>query len=210
MPDQPITSASPLSRAVPRFDAAAPMRPALLLDRDGVLNADTGYVWRYSDFRWIPGAIETLTVFARANWHIRVVTNQSGVARGKYSEADIRALHADIARDAAAAGGRIDAFYYCPYHAESLTERYRVANHPERKPNPGMLLRALRDCGADPRRSIMVGDRLSDMEAGRAAGVETAHFHPEGRLDDFLAEYVGRRHGLWSPPRPQETLEDVV
>jgi len=207
---QLMPGASPLSRTVPRFDPAAPMRPALLLDRDGVLNADTGYVGRYTDFRWIPGAMETLTVFSQANWHIRVVTNQSGVARGKYSEADVQTLHADIARDAAAAGARIDAFYYCPYHAESLSGRYRVADHPERKPNPGMLIRALRDCGADPRQSIMVGDRLSDIEAGRAAGVWTAHFPSECRLDDFLAEYIGRRRWLWSPSRLQGTLRDMV
>lgn len=192
---------SPLSSAVPKIDPATPNKPALLLDRDGVLNIDTGYVGRYIDFRWMPGAIETLIAFSKANWHICVVTNQSGIARGKYSESDVERLHADIARDATAAGGRIDAFYYCPYHAESSIERYRVADHPERKPNPGMLIKALRDCAADAKRSIMVGDKLSDIEAGRRAGVETVHFRSEGRLDSFLAEYIKKRRPAWNAPR---------
>ncbi|WP_207909926.1 HAD family hydrolase [Rhizobium sp. BK251] len=170
---------------------AAEQRPALLLDRDGVLNADTGYVGRYDDFRWIPGALETLTAFTQANWHICVVTNQSGVARGYYTEADVDSLHDQIARDAVLVGARIDCFYYCPYHPESLTARYRCADHPERKPNPGMLLRALRDCNADVLRSIMVGNKLSDIEAGRRAGV-AAFRYTSGRLDLFLAGVLAR------------------
>lgn len=193
----------PLAAVVPKFDRAAPHRPALLLDRDGVLNVDTGYVGRYGDFRWIPGAIETLIAFTQAHWHICVVTNQSGVARGYFTEADVERLHADITCDVIAAGARIDAFYYCPYHAESRIERYRCADHPDRKPNPGMLLKALADHNADATRSIMIGDKQSDLEAGRRAGVQAFHFNVTGRLDDFLSGELGGTFFDAVPCRPE-------
>lgn len=179
---------------VPVIGHAEISRPALLLDRDGVLNIDSGYVGRYADFRWMPGAIETLIAFSEANWHICVVTNQSGIARGYFTETEVEGLHVEIGREAAAAGARIDAFYYCPYHGEASIERYRLADHPDRKPNPGMLLTAIRDCNADIARSIMIGDKPSDIEAGRRAGVRSFLF-TSGRLDDFLArclELTGR------------------
>jgi D-glycero-D-manno-heptose 1,7-bisphosphate phosphatase len=195
---QLLSDVSPLVGVVPKIDPAAPRKPALLLDRDGVLNIDTGYVGRYRDFHWMPGAIETLIAFSRANWHICVVTNQSGVARGKYTEEDVERLHADIACAVTAAGARIDAFYYCPYHAESPIERYRFVDHPDRKPNPGMLIKALRDCGADTARSVMVGDKVSDLEAGLRAGVKALHFRSQGRLDDFLAECLSKQGAVWN------------
>ncbi|MBP1862015.1 D-glycero-alpha-D-manno-heptose-1,7-bisphosphate 7-phosphatase [Rhizobium herbae] len=188
----------PLAGVVPKIDPAASSKPALLLDRDGVLNLDTGYVRRYRDFRWMPGAIETLIAFSRANWHICVVTNQSGIARGKYTEEDVERLHADITYDVTTAGARIDAFYYCPYHAESSIDRYRFVDHPDRKPNPGMLIKALRDCGAYTARSVMVGDKVSDLEAGRRAGVMALHFRSQGRLDDFLAESLSKQGAFWN------------
>jgi len=175
-----------LSDLVPRYEVTDRDRPALLLDRDGVMNVDTGYIGRYSDFRWMPGAIETLVTFSKANWHICVVSNQSGIARGYFTTDDVERLHGEILHDAVRAGAHIDAFYYCPFHPESRLDRYRAADHPDRKPNPGMLLKALRYCNADARRSIMVGDKLSDTEAGRRAGVPAYRFHG-GRLDDFLA-----------------------
>lgn len=189
---RPLLRKRELAAMVPKFDLAASNRPALLLDRDGVLNVDTGYVGRYDDFRWIPGAIETLIAFTQANWHICVVTNQSGIARGYFTEVDVERLHANIASDVMAAGARIDAFYYCPYHALSRLDHYRHVDHPDRKPNPGMLTKALADHGADATASIMIGDKLSDIEAGRRAGVKTLHFNAQGRLDDFLSENLVR------------------
>src|ERR1043165_677706 len=85
-----------------------PLKPALFLDRDGVLNEDQGYVHRWEDFRWIPGARETVAAFNRAGWLVIVVTNQSGVGRGYYTEADMHALHARMAEDLAEAGRHID------------------------------------------------------------------------------------------------------
>lgn len=180
MPDAPS-----LALLVPAYDAADRRRPVLLLDRDGVLNVDTGYVGSYAQFRWMPGALDTLAAFAHANWHICVVTNQSGIGRGYFDAADVERLHGRMAIDAIRAGGRIDAFFYCPFHPESRIERYRAVDHVDRKPNPGMLLKALRHCDADARLSIMIGDKATDIEAGRRAGVDSYLFSG-GRLDDFL------------------------
>ena len=165
-----------------------PARPALFLDRDGVLNEDPGYVHRWEDFHWIPGAREAVAAFNAAGWWVFVVTNQSGVGRGYYAEDDVIALHAKMSESLAEVGGRIDAYYYCPQHPEAQVEAYR---HPDRKPNPGMILRALAEWPVDLSRSIMVGDKESDLEAARRAGVRGLHF-TGGNLAEFLgSEAVG-------------------
>jgi D-glycero-D-manno-heptose 1,7-bisphosphate phosphatase len=165
------------------------LRPALFLDRDGVLNEDRGYVHRWEDFRWIDGARQAVAGFNARGWWVFVVTNQSGVGRGYYSEDDVHALHARMAEDLAAAGARIDAFYHCPFHPEALEDRYRHPDPPDRKPNPGMLLKAMADWPVDAARSVMVGDKAIDLEAGRRAGVRSLHFSG-GDLAAFLAAEV--------------------
>jgi D-glycero-D-manno-heptose 1,7-bisphosphate phosphatase len=95
---------------VPETLPASPLRPALFLDRDGVLNEDPGYVYRWEDFRWIPGAQETVIAFNQAGWLVIVVTNQSGIGRGFYTEADMHALHRRMEEALAAVGGHVDAF----------------------------------------------------------------------------------------------------
>ena len=167
------------------------LRPALFLDRDGVLNEDRGYVHRWEDFCWIPGAREAVAAFNARNWWVFVVTNQSGVGRGYYPEADVLALHARMEADLAATGARIDAFYHCPFHPEALEDRYRHPDPPDRKPNPGMLLRAMADWPVDAARSVMVGDKAIDLEAGRRAGVRSLLF-PGGDLEAFLAAELDR------------------
>jgi D-glycero-D-manno-heptose 1,7-bisphosphate phosphatase len=165
------------------------LRPALFLDRDGVLNEDRGYVHRWEDFCWIPGAREAVAAFNARDWWVFLVTNQSGVGRGYYPEADVLALHARMEADLAVAGARIDAFYYCPFHPEALEDRYRHPDPPDRKPNPGMLLRAMADWPVDAARSVMVGDKAIDLEAGQRAGVRSLLF-PGGDLFAFLAAEV--------------------
>ena len=165
-------------------------RPALFLDRDGVLNEDPGYVHRWEDFRWIPGAREAVAAFNRAGWWVFVVTNQSGVGRGYYAETDVVALHARMSESLAEIGARIDAYYYCPQHPDAKLDAYRHPDPPDRKPNPGMILRALAEWPVDLSRSIMVGDKESDLEAARRAGLRGLHFHG-GDLAAFLdAEVV--------------------
>ncbi|OYW91245.1 MAG: D,D-heptose 1,7-bisphosphate phosphatase [Caulobacterales bacterium 32-67-6] len=166
-------------------DAENLARPALFLDRDGVLNVDHGYVSRWEDFTWIPGARAVIGAFNRAGWWVFVVTNQSGVGRGYYTEADMHALHGAMAEDLAADGLRIDAFYHCPDHPEAVVEAYRHPDPPDRKPNPGMLLRAMADWPVDREASFMIGDKPGDMEAAARAGVEGLLFEG-GDLRAFL------------------------
>lgn len=163
-----------------------PLKPALFLDRDGVLNEDQGYVHRWDDFRWIAGAKETVADFNRAGWLVFVVTNQSGIGRGYYTEEDMHALHARMSAELAAAGARVDAIYFCPDHPEAPLERYRHPDPPNRKPNPGMILQALREWPADPGRSLLIGDKPSDLEAALRAGVKGVLF-TGGDLRAFLA-----------------------
>jgi D-glycero-D-manno-heptose 1,7-bisphosphate phosphatase len=162
-------------------------RPALFLDRDGVLNEDQGYVHRWEDFRWIPGAREAVAAFNRAGWLVIVVTNQSGVGRGYYTEDDMHALHARLLQELEQAGGRIDAFYFAPHHPEAALDAYRHPDPPDRKPNPGMILRALAEWPIDRERSILVGDKPSDMEAATRAGIRGLLF-PGGDLAEFLKD----------------------
>lgn len=166
-------------------------KPALFLDRDGVLNEDRGFVSRWADFAWIPGAKATIRAFNAAGWLVIVVTNQSGVGRGYYTEADMRALHEAMCADLAEAGGRIDAIYHAPQHPEAPVEAYRHPDPPLRKPNPGMLLQALADWPIDREASLMVGDKPSDLEAALRAGVRGVLFEG-GDLEAFL-----RKEALW-------------
>ena len=177
---QPLYSA-----AVPESPSSKPPRPALFLDRDGVLNEDHGYVYRWEDFRWIPGAREVVAAFNRAGWLVIVVTNQSGVGRGFYSEDDVKALHARMSEDLAETGAHIDAFYYAPHHPDAPAEAYRHPDPPLRKPNPGMILQALQDWPIDREASLLIGDKPSDLEAALRAGIRGVLFEG-GDLGAFL------------------------
>lgn len=163
------------------------LRPALFLDRDGVLNEDRGYVAHWDHFRWIPGAKAAVAAFNRAGWLVIVVTNQSGVGRGYYTEAEMHALHRRMSEELARDGARIDAFYFAPHHPEAASEAYRHPDPPDRKPNPGMILRAMSDWPIDRDRSVLVGDKRSDMEAAARAGVRGLLF-TGGDLERFLTD----------------------
>ena len=171
--------------SVSRSTAEPLLRPALFLDRDGVLNDDRGFVHQWEDFHWIPGAREAIAAFNRAGWLVFVVTNQSGIGRGYYTEEAMHALHARMIEDLAASGGWIDAVYYCPQHPEAAVETYRHPDPPDRKPNPGMILRALAEWPVDRERSVMVGDKPADLEAALRAGVRGLLFSG-GDLARFL------------------------
>src|SRR5262249_16611529 len=135
-----------LPETLARARAEAPdrmRRPAILFDRDGTLVRDDGYTHRIEDLAWMPGAIEAIRPCNHSGALAIVVTNQSGIARGYYSEAQARAFHAHMNADLARHGAHIDAFYLCPYHSDAADPRYAIAHHPDRKPRPGMLRRAL-------------------------------------------------------------------
>ena len=159
-------------------------RGAVFFDRDGTLNHDTGHTHRIEGFRWIDGAVEAIRAVNDAGLFAFVVTNQAGVARGLYGEAEVRALHAWMAGELRRAGAHVDAFAYCPHHPEGAVEAYRRACR-RRKPAPGMLLDLLEKWPVDIARSIFIGDGPGDMEAAAAAGLRGARF-TGGRLDNFL------------------------
>jgi len=159
-----------------RRELPALKRPALFLDRDGVINEEVNYLYRIEDFRWIEGARPVIREANDRGHAVIVVTNQAGVARGYYSEDDVHRLHSHIQAELKAEGAFIDAFYYCPYHADGTVEKYRIADHPDRKPNPGMILRAAHDHGIDLARSTLIGDQPGDMAAAQAAGVRGVLF----------------------------------
>jgi D-glycero-D-manno-heptose 1,7-bisphosphate phosphatase len=150
--------------------STAALRPAAFLDRDGVLNQDLGYVHRVADFHWVPGAVQALQRLQAAGYALVVVTNQSGVARGMYTLADVDTLHAHMQRELAAAGVVLTGIYRCPHLPDAPLPAYRL-NCDCRKPGPGLLLQALREHALDASLSVMVGDRASDIQAGQAAGV---------------------------------------
>jgi D-glycero-D-manno-heptose 1,7-bisphosphate phosphatase len=161
-------------------------RRALFLDRDGVINIDHGYVGSRERFEWMPGAREAICAATSAGWHVFVVTNQAGIARGRYTEADVQALHAWMTEEIRRAGGTLDDLRYCPFHAEAVVEAYRHPSHPWRKPAPGMLLDLVQAWQVDPARSVLVGDQDTDLAAAAAAGVAARKFAGGNLLDVVL------------------------
>ncbi|KQW86822.1 D-glycero-alpha-D-manno-heptose-1,7-bisphosphate 7-phosphatase [Brevundimonas sp. Root1279] len=164
--------------------------PAVFLDRDGVLIEDTGYPHLEEHLRLVPGADAAVRRLNALGFLCVIVTNQSGVARGLFTEAQMKAFNALIVRKLAAKGAIIGAVYACPYHSEGRVEAYIHPDHPDRKPNPGMILRAIQDHQIDPARSFLIGDQPSDLEAARRAGVPGFRFDG-GDLDDFVKELLG-------------------
>ncbi len=168
----------------------APTRGAVIFDRDGVLNEDVGYAHRPDQIRWVEGAIEAVKAVNDCGLYAFVATNQAGVARGYYGEAEVAALHAWMNAELARSGARIDAFVYSPFHPEGAVEAYR-RDTPCRKPGPGMILDLLARFPVDPARTVMIGDKASDVEAARAAGVEGLLF-TGGSLRDALGPVLAR------------------
>ena len=145
-------------------------RPALFLDRDGVLNIDRGYVYKTDDLEWVEDAAQCIRTFNERNWLVFVVTNQSGIARGFYTEEQMHVLHTHMSDVLHEQGAHIDRFYHCPYHAEGEIERYRKDSF-DRKPKPGMLLNAMADFPVKREASFLIGDKQTDIAAAHAAGV---------------------------------------
>jgi D-glycero-D-manno-heptose 1,7-bisphosphate phosphatase len=159
--------------------------PAAFLDRDGVLIVDSGYPHRPQDLVLIPGAAAGVRRLNAAGYKVVIVTNQSGVARGLFTLNEMDAFHVRLSRTLAREGAVVDAIYACPYLPDAPVAAFSHPDHPDRKPNPGLLLRAIKDLDLDPARSFLVGDKPSDLEAARRAGVAGCLFEG-GDLDHFI------------------------
>jgi D-glycero-D-manno-heptose 1,7-bisphosphate phosphatase len=159
-------------------------QPAVFLDRDGTLNHDTGYVYRIADFHWLPGAVNAVRALNARGYYVFIVTNQSGVARGLYDEAAVRDLHDWMNGELRTAGAHVDDFRYCPHHPNASVAAYRLVCS-RRKPAAGMLLDLMKMWPVIRKGSIMIGDRESDAEAGKAAGITSA-IVPPGGLENFV------------------------
>lgn len=181
-------------------------KPAVFLDRDGVLNVDHGYVATPERWEWIPGARDAVKWCNDHGYLVVVVTNQSGIGRGYYEEAQFFHLMRWVNDQLRAMGGHIDAVYHCPHHPEAVVSRFRRACDC-RKPGPGLIDRAVAEWDIDLGRSVMIGDCPRDMEAAAARGLP-GYLFPGGDLCFFL-KTTARKRGCataWSPaPRQGES-----
>lgn len=148
-------------------------RKAAFIDRDGVINEERNYVYRIEDFIMLPGVPEGLALLRDAGYLLIVVTNQAGIARGYYDHAAVETLHDHLRAQLRTEGVELDAIYLCPHHPLGSVPEYAIACDC-RKPAPGLLLQAAQDFAVDLSASILIGDKLSDIEAGRRAGVRSA------------------------------------
>ena len=156
------------------------MQRAIFLDRDNTLIRCDGDLGDPASVELLEGVPDGLRQLREAGYHLIVVTNQGGVARGRYEETDVDATHQRIATLVDEAAGQprlIDRFYYCPYHPQATIDAYR-RDHPWRKPQPGMLMQAADDLDIDLKKSWMIGDQARDIDAGHAAGCRTVLITP--------------------------------
>ncbi len=173
---------------------ARPRKPAVFLDRDGIINVDRGYVSSRAEFKWIPGAIAAIKALNDAGYYVFIATNQSGIARGLYSEREMHKLHDYIAQKLAEKGARIDDWRHSPFHPEGTIIAFKRTSD-WRKPRPGMILDLMRAWPVDRAKSVLIGDKESDMQAARAAHVRGLRFGG-GDLHAFV-----RAHVLGTRPR---------
>lgn len=144
---------------------------AVLLDRDGVLNQDKGYIYKIKDFKILVGVIKAIKLLNDKKYFAIVVTNQSGIGRGYYTEGDLNKLHDYFQKLLLKRSAKIDKFYYCPYHETGGLGKYKKKSF-YRKPNPGMLFQAIRDFNLDKKKCFMIGDKLTDKQAANKAGIK--------------------------------------
>jgi D-glycero-D-manno-heptose 1,7-bisphosphate phosphatase len=166
---------------------------AVFLDRDGVINEDHAYVHKIEDFHFIDGVFEACKYFCEQGYLIVIVTNQSGIGRGYYTEEQFHQLNSWMCQEFKRQGVKISQVYFCPHHPKQALPEYLI-NCTCRKPLPGMLNQAIEAFDIDVSQSVMVGDKISDIQAARAAGVKTAVLVESGQVFDNstskLADFV--------------------
>lgn len=154
---------------------------AIFLDRDGTLNYEKNYLYKKEDFEFIPGILDAIRLWNDLQYLVIIVTNQAGVARGYYSENDVRVLHEYVDSLLKDLGLHIDAYYYCPHHPTEGLGKYRI-DCDCRKPKPGMIMQAIKDFDIDVKKSFLFGDKESDIAAGLSVGIKS--FIVNGRTFD--------------------------
>ena len=158
------------------------MERAVFLDRDGTIIEDVGYLDDCSRIKFLPGAVEFIRLLNKSGYKVIVVTNQAGVAKGYFSEEKLQEINARLLAIISGLGAHINKIYYCPHHIEGTVEEYKKECS-WRKPNPGMIKEAAREYDLDMANSFMIGDKISDIEAGYRAGCRTILLTGQGRAD---------------------------
>ena len=165
------------------------MTPALFLDRDGVINEEGGYLYRIEDFHFVDGIFSLCRTAQVLGYRIVIVTNQAGIARGLYTTQDFETLMAHVRAEFKNESVHIDAVYHSPFHPNHGPPEFRQ-DHPFRKPSPGMLLQAAADLDLDLPRSIMVGDRCTDIAAANSAGLRQAFLIAGSEPNPCPGQYI--------------------
>jgi len=147
--------------------------PAIFVDRDGTLNVEVNYLSRPEELVLIPGAAKAISRLAQAGFCVIIITNQSAIARGIITETDLEVIHEELCRQLASEGAHVDGIYHCPHHPEAGSPKFRIKCEC-RKPAPGLLLQAASEHNISLKESIMIGDNITDLQAGWNAGCRSA------------------------------------
>lgn len=158
------------------------MHSALFLDRDGVINIDHGYVHKKENFDFYENIFELVSYAKKIGLKVVIITNQAGIAKGHYTEQDFYVLMSWVSDQFKLHKGKIDKIYFCPFHKDGVIKEY-IKDSFDRKPSPGMILKACKELNIDPQKSVLVGDKQSDIEAGILSNIRKSIYFGTDRCE---------------------------